>query len=71
MTRSLTGNVRRAGRELMQQFKGVAGTVVSEATDAIAREAEREGLTPQRLGRRLRRAASNVRAAVMEAIENT
>jgi hypothetical protein len=37
--------------------------------DATEREAEREGLTPARLGRKVKRALGNVRQAVSEAIE--
>jgi len=67
MTGSLTRRFRRAGRELVQQVKDVSGVVLSEATEAIAREAEREGLSPQRLGRKIKRAASQVRDALIDA----
>lgn len=41
---------------------------MSEAAEAIAREAEREGLTPARIGRKVRRAATQVRDAVVNAV---
>ena len=66
MSRSLTGKFRRAGRELMQQIQENSGAMLAEATDAIAREAEREGLSPERLGRKIRRAARHVRDAVVD-----
>jgi len=67
MTGSLTRRFRRAGRELVQQVKDVSGTVLSQATEAIAREVESEGLSPQRLGRKIKRVASHVRDALVDA----
>jgi hypothetical protein len=37
--------------------------------DATAREIEREGLSPDRLGKKVKRVASHVRDAVAEAVQ--
>jgi hypothetical protein len=68
MNRSLTGGFRRAGRELMQQVQETSSAMLGEATEAIAREAEREGLSPERLGRKIRRAARHVRDVLVDAV---
>jgi hypothetical protein len=41
---------------------------MSEAAEAIADEAEREGLTLDRLSRKIRRAATHVRDAMVDAV---
>jgi len=49
--------------------KGVFTKALDGAIETAAREAEREGLTPTRLGRKVKRLASQVRRAVADAIE--
>jgi len=65
----ITGRLRNAAQDLLGQGREVVGRVVSEATDTVTREAEREGLTPDRLGKKVKRVVSQVRQAVNDAIE--
>jgi hypothetical protein len=51
------------------QGKRAATAAIKEATSAVAREAEREGLTPDRLGRKVSRMVSHVRQAVSDAVD--
>jgi hypothetical protein len=69
VSEKVTGPIRTAGQNLLEKGRAVAGRVVQGAVDATEREAEREGLTPARLGRKVKRALGNVRQAVSEAIE--
>jgi hypothetical protein len=63
----LTGRLRSAGQELFDQGKEIASKVMSETTDTLREEAEREGLTPDRLSRKVKRIASKVKDAVVNA----
>ena len=65
----VTGRIKSAGQEFFRQGKQIAGKVVGSAVDATSKEAEREGLTPDRLGKKVKRLVSHVRDAVSEAIE--
>ncbi|MEA2708199.1 MAG: hypothetical protein QOF78_800, partial [Phycisphaerales bacterium] len=49
--------------------ENVFSRAISEVTSAAAREAEREGLTPDRLGRKVKRIVSHVRQAVTDAVD--
>ena len=64
------GRVKRAGRELVDQGRDKLGRAVSEGAGAVAEAAEEAGLTPQRLGRKLRRVATSVRDAVVDAVQS-
>lgn len=63
----LTGRLRSAGQELLEQGKEIASKVMSETTETLQEEAEREGLTPDRLSRKVKRIASKVKDAVVNA----
>jgi hypothetical protein len=66
----LTGRAKRAGRELWGQGKDIATRAIQEAVDTTAKEIEREGLSPDRLGRKVKRVASHVRDAVANAVQD-
>ena len=51
------------------QVKRAFTAAIKEATSAVDREAEREGLTPDRLGRKVSRVVSHVKQAVTDAVE--
>jgi hypothetical protein len=61
--------LRKASKGLIGKGKGVVTRAISEAVSAVAEEAEREGLTPDRLGRKVKRIASHVRDAVADAVD--
>ena len=65
----VTGRLKKAVTESFRQGRTVAGKVVHEAVNATAKEAEREGLTPERLGKKVKRLVSHVREAVSNAVE--
>lgn len=65
----IAGRVKTAGQELFGQGKEVVTRAISEGATATAREAEREGLTPGRLGHKIKRVASSVRDAVANAVQ--
>jgi len=65
----LTKRLRSAGRELLDQEKEIAGKVVSETGDAVREVADREGLTPDKLAKKVKRIAGRVKDAVANAIE--
>jgi len=64
------GRAKKTGKELLSQSKEMIGRAVRKGTDAIAREAEREGLTPTRLGRKIKRVTAHVRDAVSDAVQD-
>ena len=66
----VTGRVRKVGQTFFRQGRQIAGKVVHEAVDATSKEIEREGLSPDRLGKKVKRVLGNVRQAVAEAIED-
>ncbi|MEA2734660.1 MAG: hypothetical protein QOE14_1111, partial [Humisphaera sp.] len=61
--------LRKATRGLFGEGENVFSRAISEVTSAAAREAEREGLTPDRLGRKVKRIVSHVRQAVTDAVD--
>lgn len=61
--------LRQATGGLLGQGKGVLSRALTEAADTAAREAEREGLTPERLGRKVKRVVGQIRQAVAETVE--
>jgi hypothetical protein len=63
----LTGRFKSAGQELLEQGKEIASKVVSEAGETLREEAEREGLTPDRLSRKVKRIAGKLKDAVVNA----
>jgi hypothetical protein len=65
----VTGRIRKGGQEFFRQGRQIAGKVVSSAVSATSKEAEREGLTPDRIGKKVKRLVSHVRDAVSEAID--
>lgn len=65
----VTGRLKKAMTDSFRQGRTVAGKVVHEAVNATAKEAEREGLTPDRLGKKVKRLVSHVREAVSNAVE--
>ena len=66
----MTGRLKQTGQKFFRQGRQVAGKVVSEAINTTAREVEREGLTPDRLGKKVKRVASSVRQAVSDAVQD-
>ena len=65
----VTGRLKKAMTDSFRQGRTVAGKVVHEAVSTTAKEAEREGLTPDRLGKEVKRLVSHVREAVSNAVE--
>jgi hypothetical protein len=65
----LTGRANKAARDLWGQGRDVAGRAIREAVDTTTREIEKEGLSPDRLGKKVRRVASQVREAVANAVQ--
>jgi len=65
----LSDRLRSAGRELLDQGKEIASKVVSEAGETLREEAEREGLTPERLSRKVRRIAAKLKDSVVDAAD--
>jgi hypothetical protein len=63
------GRVKSTSRKLFRQGKDLLGKAYDEAADTAVREAERVGLTPDRLGRKVKRLASKVRDAVTDAVQ--
>jgi hypothetical protein len=61
--------IKQATGGIVGQGKRAFTTAVKEATDSVAREAEREGLTPERLSRKVSRIVSHVKQAVTDAVE--
>jgi len=70
MSDSLAGAFKETAREFYERVKRVSGDVIREAGEAIADEAEREGLTPEKLGRKLRRAATHVSDTVAGLVQD-
>jgi hypothetical protein len=71
MSDSLAGTVKRAAREAIHQSRQTFQKVADATREAISHEAEREGLTLDKLGHKVRRAASHVRNAVAEVVSDT
>jgi hypothetical protein len=65
----VAGRFKKGGKEAFRQGRTLAGKVLHEAVNASARETEREGLTPDRLGKKFKRVFTNVRDAVAEAVQ--
>ena len=64
------GKLKNAGRDIVDQGKEMVTRAISEGSDAMAREAEREGLTPTRLSRKIKRVGAQVRDAVSDAVQS-
>jgi hypothetical protein len=65
----VAGRFKKAGQDFFRQGRSVASRALHEAVNTAASEAEREGLTPDRLGKKFKRVFSNVRDAVAESIQ--
>ena len=65
----LAGRFKKGGREAFRKGRSLAGKVLHEAVNAASKETEREGLSPDRLGKKFKRVFSNVRDAVAEAVQ--
>jgi ElaB/YqjD/DUF883 family membrane-anchored ribosome-binding protein len=63
------GRAKKAMGEVFEQGKEMFGRAVTESMDTLAREAEREGLTPARLQRKIKRLGAHVRDAVSDAVQ--
>lgn len=63
------GRAKKAMGEVFEQGKEMFGRAVTEGMETLAREAEREGLTPARLQRKFKRLGAHVRDAVSEAVQ--
>jgi phage-related tail protein len=68
-SRRLLERAGNAGRGLLNQGKEIAGRVLNKGASTVADEAEREGITPERLARKVRRIARRVGEAVSDAAE--
>jgi hypothetical protein len=68
MSDRVTGNLMGRSRDLIGQGKQLVTRALDEAVRATAREAEKEGLTPRRLGRKVKRVVANVRESVANTI---
>lgn len=66
----VAGRFKKAGTDFFRQGRSIAGKALNEAVNTAASEAEREGLTPNRLGKKFKRVFSNVRDAVAESIHD-
>lgn len=66
----VTGRLRKTSKQFFRHGRQMAGRVVSEAVNTTAKEAEREGLTPDRLGKKVKRVVSSVREAVSNAVQD-
>lgn len=66
---SVTGRLTAAGREMLTQGKDLVTKAAADAASATAREADRMGLTPTRLGKKAKRLAGTVRSAITHAVE--
>jgi hypothetical protein len=64
------GPAKDIGQNLLGQGKRIAGKVISEGYSATQEEAEKVGLTPNRIGKKVKRIASHVRDAVAKAVED-
>jgi hypothetical protein len=65
----LTGRIKKGGQAFFRQGRTIAGKVVHEAVNSTAESIEREGLSPDRLGKKVKKVFGNVREAVSNAIE--
>jgi len=64
------GPAKEIGQNLLGQGKRIAGKLISEGYSATQEEAEKVGLTPNRIGKKVKRIASHVRDAVAKAVED-
>jgi len=60
------GRIKDATSGLVDQGKELVTKAFTDAVDTAVREAEREGLTPDRLGRKVKRLAGHVRRAITD-----
>ena len=61
--------IKKGGQAFFRQGRSIAGKVVHEAVNTTAESIEREGLSPDRLGKKVKKVLGNVREAVSNAIE--
>jgi hypothetical protein len=61
--------VKSTGRELLDQGKEMAGNIFKETGEALGEEMEREGLTPDKLGKKVKRIAGRIKDVVSDAVE--
>jgi len=61
--------ISQATGGLLGQGKDLVSRAFNQAASTATREAEREGLTPDRLGRKVKRVVSQVRQAVAETVD--
>lgn len=65
----VNGRIHETRKRLVQEGKSLVMRAVGDAVKVASREAEREGLSPDRLGRKVKRVVSHVRDAVGDALE--
>jgi len=65
----VTRRIRKASRELLSQGKDMSEKVWTETGNAVSEMADREGLTPDKLTRKVKRIAGRVKDVVSEAFE--
>lgn len=63
----LTDKIRTTSRELIEQGSELAGRVISETGTALREEAEREGLSPDKLARKVKRIAGRIKDVISDA----
>ena len=61
--------VKNTGKELLEQGKEMASNVFKETGEALGEEMEREGLTPDKLSKKVKRIAGRIKDVVSDAVE--
>ena len=65
----LAGRFKSAASEMFTQGRTVASRALNEAVNTTKKEIEREGLSPDRLSKKVKRVVSHVREAVSNAVQ--
>jgi hypothetical protein len=65
----LAGRLKNAASEMFTQGRTVASRAIHEAVNTTKKEVEREGLSPDRLGKKVKKVFSHVREAVSNAVQ--
>ena len=65
----VAGRFKTAASEMFNQGRTVASRALNEAVNATKKEIEREGLSPDRLSKKVKRVVSHVREAVSNAVQ--
>lgn len=65
----VTNRVKSKGRELLEQGKELADRVASETTDVLRSGAAREGLSPEKVARKVKRIAGRLKDVVTDVAE--